>query len=163
MSDETPLVKVATEGGVARVTLARPDRHNAFDDALVDALLAEFSRIAEDRTVRVVVLAGEGKSFSAGADLGWMKSMATATVEDNVLSAAKMADCFELIHRMPQPVIARVHGVALGGGAGLVAAADIAVAAEGAQIGFTEARLGIIPGVISPYVVLKIGPAAAKR
>lgn len=156
-------IRVSAEGGVARVILARPDRRNAFDDALVDALLAEFSRLAEDRTVRAVILEGEGKAFCAGADLEWMKSMATATVDENVASAVKMADAFELIHRMPQPVIAKVHGAALGGGAGLVAAADIAVAADTAVLGFSEARLGILPGVISPYVVMKIGPAAAKR
>jgi methylglutaconyl-CoA hydratase len=113
--------------------------------------------------VRVIVLEGQGRGFCAGADLDWMKSQATATLEENVLSARNMADLFERIHTVPQAVIAKVHGVALGGGAGLVAVADIAVAAEGTQIGFTEARVGILPAVISPYVIEKVGPGQARR
>lgn len=156
-------VVVRTEGGIARVVLARPDRRNAFDEAVVTSLLDAFSALAQDETVRVIVLEGEGPVFCAGADLGWMRSMATATVEQNLASAARMADLFEAIHRSPAAVIAKVHGAALGGGAGLVAAADLAVAAEGTVLGFTEARMGILPSVISPYVLLKVGPGTARR
>src|SRR5262249_52305101 len=158
MDAETgPTVSVRAEGGIARVTLARPAVRNAFDERLISELDAAFASFAGDRTIRVIVLEGEGKSFCAGADLEWMKSQARATVEENVVSARRMADMFDRIWRAPQAVVAKVHGAALGGGAGLVAVADITVAAESAEIGFTEARLGILPAVISPYVVAKIG------
>ena len=158
-----PSVVVRREGGVAHVVLSRPDRRNAFDDEVVTSLLDAFTGLAQDEAARVIVLEGDGPAFCAGADLEWMRSMATATVEQNLASAARMADLFEAIHRSPAAVIAKVHGAALGGGAGLVAAADVAVAAEGTQIGFTEARLGILPAVISPYVLLRLGPGEAKR
>ncbi len=163
MSDDSRPVDVTVEGGIARIALARPARRNAFDDALVEALLDAFSDLRSQNQARVVILEGQGSSFCAGADLAWMQSMATATVERNVASAARMAEMFEAIHRFPGAVIAKVHGAALGGGAGLIAAADIAVAADDAKIGFTEARLGILPAVISPYVLLRIGPGATKR
>jgi methylglutaconyl-CoA hydratase len=156
-------VTVRIEGGVARVALSRPEKRNAFDESLIAALDGAFATLSEDPQVRVIVLEGEGKAFCAGADLGWMRSQATATLEENVISARRMADMFDRIHRCPKAVIAKVHGAALGGGAGLVAVADVAVAAEGTQIGTTEARLGILPSVISPYVVAKIGPGNARR
>lgn len=162
MTEQQPVV-VRIEGGVARVTLARPAKRNAFDEALIDALDGAFETLADDRQVRVIVLEGEGKAFCSGADLEWMRSQATATLEENVVSARRMADMFDRIYRAPQAVVAKVHGAALGGGAGLVAVADVAVAAEGTQIGYTEARLGILPSVISPYVVAKIGPGHARR
>lgn len=166
MSDPSPSsasVVVRTEGGVARVVLSRPGKRNAFDEQLIAELDAAFTVLADDRTVRVIVIEGEGKAFCAGADLEWMRSQVTATVDENVVSARRMADLFDRIARAPQAVIAKVHGAALGGGAGLVAVADIAVAADDAQIGFTEARLGILPAVISPYVVSKIGAGHARR
>lgn len=164
MAESNPTsVVVRTEGGVARVVLSRPDRRNAFDETLVAELHGAFEALAGDRSVRVIVLEGEGKAFCAGADLAWMRNQATATLEENVLSARRMADLFERIHTSPQAVIAKVHGAALGGGAGLVAVADVAVASEGTQIGTTEARLGILPAVISPYVIAKIGPGQARR
>ena len=156
-------LRVRVERAVARVTLTRPEKRNAFDESLVAALDGAFASLAEERAVRVIILDGDGKSFCAGADLEWMKSQATASVEDNILSALDMADMFERIHAAPQAVIAKVHGAALGGGAGLVAAVDIAVAAEGTTIGYTEARLGILPAVISPYVISKIGAGHARR
>lgn len=161
-SAPSPL-RVRVEGGVARVTLSRPEKRNAFDEELVVSLDAAFRSFEDDRTVRVVVLEGEGRAFCAGADLEWMRSQVTASLEENVLAARRMADMFDRIHRAPQAVIAKVHGAALGGGAGLVAVADVAVAAEGTQIGYTEARLGILPAVISPYVVAKLGPGTARR
>lgn len=158
-----PSVVVSVEGAVARVVLSRPEKRNAFDGALVDGIDAAFARLSADHTVRVIVLEGSGKAFCAGADLEWMKSQATATLEQNAVSARRMADMFDRVSRAPQAVIAKVHGAALGGGAGLVAVADIAVAADTAQIGYTEARLGILPAVISPYVIAKIGPGQARR
>ncbi len=163
MSGREPLVSVETDGGVARVTMCRPKVRNAFDDRVVGELLDAFSALSRDLDVRVIVLAGEGKIFSAGADLTWMKRMVTADRDANVEDALRLADLYEAIHCAPQAVVARVQGAALGGGCGLVAAADIAVAAAGTQLGFTEARLGILPSVISPYVVMKIGPGAARR
>jgi methylglutaconyl-CoA hydratase len=163
MSDETPSVVVRTEGGVARIILVRPERRNAFDAEMIDELTAAFAKLREDATVRVIVVEGEGKAFCAGADLEWMKRQVTATVEENTADALKLADLYEAVNCAPQAVIAKVHGFALGGGAGLLCAADIVVAADDAQIGFTEARLGILPAVISPYVVMKIGAGHARR
>ncbi len=156
-------VRVTSEGGVARVMLCRPERRNAFDDQVVARLSEVVAALAKDDAVRVIVLEGEGKVFSAGADLEWMRRMVTADRETNVADSLRLADLFEAIHCAPKAVIAKVHGAALGGGAGLVAAADIAIAAEGTKFGFTEARLGILPSVISPYVVMRLGAGAARR
>lgn len=163
MSDETPSVVVRSEGGIARVVLCRPERRNAFDDQMLAELLVAFERLTRDATVRVIVIEGEGKSFCAGADIDWMRRQVTATVEENTADALRLADLFEAVNCAPQAVIAKVHGAALGGGAGLVCAADLAIAADDLVIGFTEARLGIVPAVISPYVVMKIGPGQARR
>src|SRR6185295_14615271 len=156
MSDETPSVVVRSEGGVARVILCRPERRNAFDAQMVEELTEAFTRLSRDKTVRVIVIEGEGKAFCAGADLEWMKRQVKASVEENTTDALRLADLYEAVNCAPQAVIAKVHGWALGGGAGLLCAADITVAADDAQIGFTEARLGILPATISPYVVMKI-------
>src|SRR5438093_1381989 len=139
MRDETPSVVVRQDGAVARVVLCRPERRNAFDAAMVDELLAAFAKLSRDSAVRVIVVEGEGKAFCAGADLDWMRKQVTATVEENTADALKLADLFEAVACAPQAVIAKVHGVALGGGAGLVCAADVAVAADDTKIGFTEA------------------------
>lgn len=163
MSNDSTPAELTVEAGIARVVLSRPDRRNAFDDGLVARLSEIFAGIAADPSVRVVLLEGRGPAFCAGADLGWMKSMATATAAENAASARRMADMFEAIATCRAAVVAKVHGAALGGGAGLVAAADVAVCADTAQIGFTEARLGILPAVISPYVIARIGPGSAKR
>jgi len=163
MRDETPSVIVRTEGGIARVILCRPERRNAFDAQMIAELTAAFGRFKTDKAVRVVVVEGEGKAFCAGADLDWMKKQVTATVEENAADALKLADLFEAVNCAPQAVIAKVQGWALGGGAGLLCAADIVVAADDAQIGFTEARVGILPATISPYVVMKIGAGQARR
>lgn len=163
MSDETPSVTVRIEGGVARVILCRPERRNAFDAQMVEELTAAFGRLTNDASVRVIVIEGEGKAFCAGADLEWMKKQVVATVEENTADAMRLADLYEAVNCAPQAVIAKVHGWALGGGAGLLCAADVVVAADDTQIGFTEARLGILPAVISPYVVMKIGAGQARR
>jgi methylglutaconyl-CoA hydratase len=149
--------------GVARVVLDRPDLRNAFDDVLIARLTETFETLAADGTVRVIVLAGEGKAFCAGADLSWMKRMVSYGPEENRRDAAALAEMFRRIDACPRPVVARVQGAALGGGAGLVAVCDVAVAAEDALLGTTEVRLGIVPAVISPFVVRKIGESHARR
>ncbi len=162
MTDAAPLT-LAREGPIARVTLARPDVHNAFDEALIASLAATFATLAEDDAVRVVVLAGAGKSFSAGADLNWMKRAAAYDEERNREDARALEAMLRGIDDCPKPVIAEVQGAAIGGGLGLVAACDMAVAAEGAVFATSEVRLGIVPAVISPFVVRAIGPRAARR
>ena len=150
------LVKLAIDGrGVAWLTLARPERRNAFDAELIAAIVAALGRI--DLSARAVVLAGEGDAFCAGADLNWMKSMVDYGLEQNVADSRALAEMFRAFDGLPMPLLARVQGAAIGGGAGLVAVADIAVASTEAVFGFTEVRLGIVPAVISPYVVRKIG------
>lgn len=149
--------------GVATLWLDRADLHNAFDDALIAALTAELSRLAADARVRVLVLAGRGKSFSAGADLNWMRRMAGYSEAENRRDADALAGLMAALDRFPKPTVARVHGAAYGGGVGLVACCDIAVAADAATFCLSEARLGLIPAVISPYVVSAMGPRAARR
>jgi len=154
---------VRTEEGVATVTMNRPEVHNAFDDALIAELTAEFRRLDQAPEVRVVVLAASGKSFSAGADLNWMKRMAQYSEADNLRDAVALAGLMRTLHGMRKPTVARVQGAAFGGGVGLVACCDIAVAAVEAQFSLSEVRLGMIPSVISPYVVAAIGERAAHR
>ena len=147
------------DGDVLRITLARPDRRNAFDAALIAELTEAFADVGDARTV---VLAGEGQSFCAGADVEWQRSAIDLTFEENVEDALRLYRMCETIDRCPAPVIARVHGYALGGGSGLVACSDIAIAAPDAVFGFSEVKLGIIPAVISPFVLPRIG-AHARR
>ena len=146
-------------GGVARLTLARPERKNAFDAALIAELVMALAEI--DPSARAVVLASEGDTFCAGADLEWMRSMVGYTREKNVADSLALAGMFRTLYELPMPLVARVQGAAIGGGAGLVAVADIAVASTEATFAFSETRLGIVPAVVSPYVVRKIGPAHA--
>jgi len=156
-------LEVDRDGGVARVWLNRPTVRNAFDGETVTELRRVLDDLGADGTVRVVVLGGRGPVFSAGADLEWMKTVAGFGPDDNLREADALAGLFHAIHTSPKPFLARVHGAALGGGAGLVAACDIAVAAAGTRFGFTEVRLGLIPAVISPYVVRRIGESAARE
>jgi len=153
-------LRIEREGPLLRVTLARPERRNAFDAALIHELRLAFSDVGD---ARAVVLAGDGPSFSAGADVDWMRSSVSLTYEENVEDALKLRAMLRTIDECPAPVIARVHGHALGGGCGLVAAADIALAAPDAVFAFSEVKLGIIPAVISPYALAKIGPGPARR
>jgi methylglutaconyl-CoA hydratase len=148
---------------VARVWLNRPEVRNAFDGEMVTELRTVLDELAASDPVRAVVLCGRGKVFSAGADIEWMKAVAGFGPEENAREARAMADLFLALDTLPKPVVARVHGAALGGGTGLVAASDMAVAAEGTRFGFTEVRLGLIPAVISPYVLRKIGESAARE
>ncbi len=156
-------LQLTRDGAVATVTLNRPGIHNAFHPDLIIELTETFSSLGAEPGVRVVVLAGAGKSFSAGADLNWMRESAGFSEADNEADARRMAALFETIDTCPKPVVARVQGAALGGGVGLVACADIAVAADEAVFGLTEVRLGVAPAVISPFVLRKIGPSEARR
>ncbi len=156
-------IELEIAGPVARVWLNRPDARNAFDGLMVTELRKTLFDLRSVDGVRVIVIGGRGPSFCAGADLEWMKAMAGFSREENLGEAQALADLFFTVYESPKPVVARVHGHALGGGAGLVAACDIPVAALGTQFGFTEVRLGIIPAVISPYVLGKIGESAARE
>lgn len=156
-------VERTDDAGVATLTLSRPERHNAFDDTLIAALTAELEQLADDPAVRVVVLSGAGPSFSAGADLNWMRRMAGYSEADNLTDARALARLMATLDALPRPTIARVHGAALGGGVGLVACCDIALAAESAVFALSEVRLGLTPATISPYVVNCIGARQARR
>jgi methylglutaconyl-CoA hydratase len=149
--------------GVARLTLNRPERHNAFDDVLIADLTAALDRFAADNAVRVVVLAAVGKSFSAGADLEWMRRVAGYDRAANAADAAALARLMHTLDRLGKPTIALVQGAAYGGGVGLVACCDIAIATENARFCLSEVRLGLIPAVISPYVINAIGARQARR
>jgi len=151
---------VERDGTVLRITLARPDRRNAFDAALIGELAEAFVDVGR---ARAVLLAGEGQSFCAGADADWMRTSAGLSYDENVADANAMRRMFEAIDTCPAPVVVRVQGHALGGGAGLVAASDVAIAAPDAVFAFSEVKLGIIPAVISPFALAKIGPGAARR
>ena len=151
------------EGPVAQLRLNRPELHNAFDADLIAALTAALEQLATDPDVRVVVLAGEGASFSAGADLNWMRGMAAASEADNRDDALALAHLMRTLDELPKPTIARVHGPAFGGGVGLVACCDIAIGTPEAKFGLTESKLGLLPAVISPYVIAAIGARQARR
>lgn len=149
-------------GDVLWWTLDRPEVRNALDDALIATLRDEARRVAVDPDVRAVVIAGAGPAFCAGADLAWMRRMRDYDEARNLEDALVVADMFHALASLPVPLVARVHGAALGGGAGLLAVSDIAVAADDARFGFTEARVGILPATIAPYVIRRIGLAAAR-
>lgn len=151
------------DGPVARLRLDRPELHNAFDAALIAALTGALEQLAADADVRVVVLEGSGRSFSAGADLNWMRGMAAAGEAENREDALALARLMRTLDELPKPTIARVHGAAFGGGIGLVACCDIAIGVPEAKFGLTESRLGLLPAVISPYVVAAIGARQARR
>jgi enoyl-CoA hydratase/carnithine racemase len=153
-------VHVERDGAVLRVTLARPERRNAFDAQLIAELAEAFVDVGR---VSAVVLAGDGPSFCAGADVEWMRASVGLSLEENVADANAMRQMFEAIDACPAPVVARVQGHALGGGAGLVAAADIAIAEPKTVFAFSEVKLGIIPAVISPFTLAKIGAGTARR
>jgi len=155
-------ISLARTGTVTTVTLYRPELHNAFNPEMIDELHACFEQLAADRRVRAVVLTGAGRSFCAGADLGWMHASLGLTHEQNIADAERLAAMLEALDTLLLPVIGCVNGAAFGGGIGLVACCDIVIAADSAHFGFTEVKLGIIPGVIARYVVPKIGPSHAR-
>lgn len=155
-------IEVLREGPLCRVFLARPETRNAFDDAMILELTDAFLSLAADEESRVVLLAGRGPSFCAGADVAWMKAAGSYSREENEADAGRMARMLRAIDSCPLPVVVAVHGHAIGGGVGLVAAADIAIAAEGTVFSLAEVKLGILPAVISPYVLRAIGPRQAR-
>jgi methylglutaconyl-CoA hydratase len=154
-------LRVEQDGDLLRVTMARPDRRNAFDAELISELTEAFGDVGDE--VIAVILAGEGKSFSAGADVDWMRSSIELSYEENITDARRLRMMLETIDSCPAPVLARVQGHALGGGCGLVACSDIVVAAPDVKFAFSEVKLGIIPAVISPFALAKIGAGAARR
>jgi methylglutaconyl-CoA hydratase len=154
---------VTIEGRVATVTLRRPETHNALVPELGRELTEAFQELGSSAAVGAIVLAAEGKSFCAGADIDWMRRAASAGVEENTADALQLGRMFQAIYECPRPVIARVHGAVFGGGVGLVAACDLAVALEPVRFCFSEVKLGIIPAVISPFVLRKIAPGVARR
>ncbi len=162
MSSTSSTVRVERDGADAYVVLARPGVRNAFNAAMIADLTHAFEELDRSPEVRSVELRGDGPVFSAGADVNWMRSSLDLSVEENVADATAMATMFRTIDRCSKPVIARVHGAAIAGGSGLCAVCDIVVAAEDAVFGFTEAKLGIIPAVISPFVIAKIGRSHAR-
>ncbi len=157
------LLQMVDARGVATLTLNRPQLHNAFDDRLIADLTRILEQCGADPAVRVVVLRGAGRSFSAGADLDWMRRMASYGFDENLRDAAGLARLMQVLDRLPKPTIAVVQGAAYGGGVGLVACCDIAIAADSACFCLSEVKLGLIPAVISPYVVAAIGLRQARR
>jgi methylglutaconyl-CoA hydratase len=163
MSGSPEPLQIEQSGAVARLRLNRPDVHNAFDATLIRKLTAALDDVGRDAKVRVVVLEAAGPSFSAGADLNWMRGMAAASESENRDDALALARLMRTLDGLPRPTIARVHGAAFGGGVGLVACCDIAIGVPEATFGLTESRLGLLPATISPYVVAAIGPRQARR
>lgn len=163
MDDTYETIEVLRKGPLVEMTLQRPEVRNAFNDRLIGELTAAMESCAADSGLRCLVLKGAGPVFCAGADLNWMRAAADYTREENEADARRMARLFQVLESLPFPTVARVQGPALGGGTGLLAGCDIVVAAEDARFGFTEVRLGIIPAVISPFVLRKIPRHAALR
>jgi methylglutaconyl-CoA hydratase len=157
------LLDITRDGPVARVFLARPEVRNAFNDAVIAELTATFRGFAADDTLRAVVLGGHGKAFCAGADLSWMRAMADYTWDQNRADAQGLADMLWTMWRCPVPVVGRIHGDCYAGGVGLAAVCDVLVAAEGVQFSLSEARLGLLPATIGPYVIRAMGEAQARR
>lgn len=163
MSERGVSIEIEREGPVAFIWLNRPEVHNAFDRDLIDALSTAFRELGADADVRVIVLAGRGRSFSAGADVEWMKQQGLASPEKNNEDAMRLAEMFQAIAVCPKPTVARVHGAAIGGGMGLICACDIAVGSADAIFATSEVRLGLTPATIAPYVVRAMGPRHARR
>lgn len=151
------------ERGVATLTLTRGEKHNAMSAVMMAELTEAAVSLGADPTVRVVVIAAEGKSFSAGADLNWMREQVAADRVARIAEATRLAQMLRALNELPKPVIARVHGNAFGGGLGIISVCDVAIGVETAKFGFTETRLGIIPGTISPYVLARMGEGKARR
>lgn len=163
MCNVTPLLTSIDDRGIATVTLNRADVHNAFNDDLIWELNNAFKTLGENPDVRAIVLTGAGKSFSAGADLNWMKAAASYTEEQNMRDALRLSEMLSTLNSCPKPTIAIVNGATFGGGVGLVSCCDMAIAVDGAKFSLSEVRLGLTPATISPYVVAAIGERAARR
>lgn len=156
-------VRVELKGPVGRLTLARAAQHNVFDERMIHELTVALRALEGDADVRAIVLASTGRSFCAGADLEWMRRAAALGPEEGQVDAHRLATLFQVLDQFPKPIVARVQGAAYGGGVGLVAACDVAIATEEARFAFTEVRLGLVPAVVGPYVVAAIGERAARR
>lgn len=159
----TSSIQITTHADVRELRLDRPTLHNAFDDALIAELDEALKAAAADDAVRILMLSGAGASFSAGADLNWMRGMASASEAENRDDSLRLAALMRCLQFFPKPTVARVHGAAFGGGVGLLACCDIAIGARSAKFGLTETRLGLVPAVISPYVIAAIGLRQARR
>lgn len=159
----TAAIRLEREAGLARLTLARPQVHNAFDDALIAELTEALDQLEADPSVRMVLLTGDGSTFSAGADLGWMRRMAQASEAENLADSLRLARLMRTLNFLSKPTLARVNGSAYGGGVGLVACCDLAIGVDGAKFSLSEVKLGLVPAVISPYVTAAIGPRQARR
>lgn len=156
-------LELEEEGRIVTLILNNPDIHNAFNEIIIKELQDCIKSLSEDPSFSIIVLTGRGKSFCAGADLKWMKKMVDFTREENIADSKELADMFEAFYKCPKPIIGRINGSAIGGGVGLVAICDMAVASDEAKFAFSEVKLGIIPAVISPYVVPKIGLSYARE
>jgi methylglutaconyl-CoA hydratase len=156
-------LEVKEEENIATVVLNNPEIHNAFNEVLIKEIQDCIKSLGKDPNIGIIVLTGNGKSFCAGADLKWMRKMVDFTKEENISDSTDLANMFEVMHRCPKPIIGKINGSAIGGGVGLVAVCDIAVSSEEAKFAFSEVKLGIIPAVISPYVVPKIGLSYARE
>ncbi len=163
MTGYTKEVRTGDENGICFITLDRPEVHNAFNDEMIAALTDEFLALENDDSVRVVIITGNGKSFCAGADLNWMKRMKDYSMEENIADSKKLAGLFHAINNLSKPVIGKINGAALGGGVGLVACCDFVIASESSKFGLTEVNLGLVPAVISPFVIAKIGESNARH
>ncbi|MFB0912777.1 MAG: enoyl-CoA hydratase/isomerase family protein [Glaciecola sp.] len=163
MTEQQAITIDIDDRGVATVTLNRPHIHNAFDDMVIDGLIKAFESIHQDNNVRAMVLAANGKSFCAGADLNWMKKMASYSYDENKQDASQLAKLYNLLYTLNKPTIAKVQGAVYGGGVGLVACCDIAIGSKLSKFCLSEAKLGLVPATISPYVIEAIGPRLAKR
>ncbi|KXI29991.1 enoyl-CoA hydratase/isomerase family protein [Paraglaciecola hydrolytica] len=162
-NDYKGLLLAIDEQGIATVTLNRPDIHNAFDAALISTLTTVFKRLDQDETVRGVILAANGKSFSAGADLNWMQAMANYSFDENLADAKSLAEMLAILNNLSKPTIARVQGAAFGGAVGLIACCDMAVGSRLSKFCLSEVKIGLVPATISPYVIDAIGARAARR
>ena len=156
-------IRLERNGAVATLSLDRPDVHNAFDDTLIAETTAALESLAADASLRALVLTGTGATFSAGADLNWMRRMATASADENRADALRLAKLLRTLQFFPKPTLARINGSAYGGGVGLVACCDIAIGVEGAKFSLSEVKLGLVPATIAPYVVQAIGSRQARR
>ena len=163
LKNEWETITFRIEDRIARVTLNRPEVHNAFNDIMIKELSIVFDEIEKNQDIRVVILTGKGKSFCAGADLNWMRRVKDYSYDDNLKGSLELADMFYKIYTSSKPTIAQVNGVAIGGGTGLVAVCDIAIAADRAKFSFSEVKLGLIPACISPYVMKKCGEGKCRE
>ncbi|MCK4756286.1 enoyl-CoA hydratase/isomerase family protein, partial [candidate division WOR-3 bacterium] len=163
LKDKLQTILYDIENKIARVTFNRPEVHNAFNDIMIKELSMVFDDIARNPDIRVVVVTGKGKSFCAGADLNWMRRVKDYSYEDNLKESLELADMLYKIYASPKPTIARVNGAAIGGGTGLVAVCDIAIAVTKAKFSFSEVKLGLIPACISPYVIKKCGEGKCRE